>query len=389
MSIKIAVVSDLHCHHSSTGPADTLLLSDMPRRPEKNHPVSALDQLIQQDKLSTDILMMPGDLANRADPQGINSAWDEVGKIARSLQAKVTAATLGNHDVIWKAPVDNSFKLANDLLPQFPTSDPELYKHFWADGFYIEEKENYRILVVNSVWHQTNEVSAKRGLISTSQLDSIEKRLSDCSPKAFQIALCHHHPIQHEEIDLGPNDLMENGSIFVDLLSKYKFSLLVHGHKHHPRLRVGNSGGYYLPVFAAGSFSAGMKLGLGTRARNVFHIIELEDSSDNTSPKGTIKTWQFQVQRGWTKATYSAADFPHLAGFGSNCQPDELASLVERTFNSHDKEIISWTHITTSIPEIQWVPPSTLNAVNRVLSTRGFQLSPSAPDRPQTIGKYA
>jgi UDP-2,3-diacylglucosamine pyrophosphatase LpxH len=36
---------------------------------------------------------------------------------------------------------------------------------------------------------------------------------------------------------LGSYDLMINGEQLVDILEKHNFCLLIHGHKHHPRIQ--------------------------------------------------------------------------------------------------------------------------------------------------------
>lgn len=387
MTLRIAVLSDLHCHHPSAGFAETLLLTDSPRRPAKQHPVSALELLIQSNELKADLVLMPGDLANKADSQGIISGWGFISSIAQLLHAPVVASTLGNHDVIWKEPCDDSFKLARDLWPQFPTNNQDQYNSFWSEGFYFEEQEFYRVLVINSVKHHTNELSAKRGLITDLQLEAINRYLESAPHKDFQIGLCHHHPIQHEEMALGPTDLMENGSRLVELLSKHAFSILVHGHKHHPRLKTDTSWANPITVFASGSFSVGLKLGLGSRIRNVFHLIEME--ANQNSVRGKIRTWQFQLERGWTVANASAADFPHLTGFGSLVSPAELASRIENTFRTEAKDVVNWSVISNAIPEIECIPPSVFRTVGELLTSRGIHLTPAAPDHPTYIGVYA
>lgn len=387
MTLRIAIVSDLHCHHSNAGHSDTLLLSDLARRPEKQHPVSALDLLIKNENLEADVLLLPGDFTSRADQQGMNSAWDYATAIKHSLKARITASTIGNHDVIWTTPADDAFNLARNLLPLFPTENTANHHSFWSEGFYFEEQSDYRILVLNTVKHYTNEVSAKRGLVSQGQLNSIERYLRSASPKPFQIGLCHHHPIQHEEIALGSTDLMENGTALVELLSRYSFNILVHGHKHHPRLRIDSSGGHSLAVFASGSFSACMSAGLGSRVRNAFHIVHLFPDEDNLPlRRGTIVTWQFQQDMGWTKATQSAADFPHLTGFGATETPDYYARKIHDTFRAHGSDIVRWTLIAGTIPDLEWVPPMTFRSIGQILQHKGLQLVPEAPDRPIHIG---
>ena len=277
--LNFAVISDFHCHHSSQGAAKTLLLSDAERSPSSQHPVEALLDLIKVTSLKADILLMPRDLTNAVDPQGMLSGWGFVQEIGSALGASCIAPTLGNHDVISRQPCDDAFKLARRLRsPKFPSADEQAFDQFWSKGFFVVDGEQWRVLAVNSVASHTTEESAKQGLVTPHQLDSIQNFLSSATPKAVQVAMCHHHPILHEDIGLGKSDVMENGSLLVETLSKYGFSLLVHGHKHHPKLTY-SSGPTPLPILASGSFSAGMKNGLASRTRNVFHLVTLSNSS--------------------------------------------------------------------------------------------------------------
>jgi hypothetical protein len=385
METTVAVLSDLHCHHESSGFAESLLVTTTPRKPTGQHPVSALLDLIKLEKLQADALLMPGDIANKVDPQGMISGWAFVNEIANSLQATVIAPTLGNHDVISRNPSDDPFSLAKALHPEFPSSTEHIYNEFWANGFCIVEGTNFRIAIVNSVASHTNEASAKRGLVSDLQLAQLKRALESVTPKPFQVAVCHHHPILHEDIGLGTSDIMVNGSLLVELLSGHGFHLLVHGHKHHPKLSY-VAGAEPLPILAAGSFSAGMKNGLASRTRNVFHVITLSRASTSAGVYGLIRTWQFQHSRGWTPASSSATDFPHKAGFGCYSRPGELAEKVEAVFRHLNRPIVKWTEIASAIPELRFVIPVTLAEIQRTLTEKRMQTHPAFPDEPTHLG---
>lgn len=108
MGITIAVLSDLHCHHSSCQPTESLLITDADRSPPSQHPVSGLFELIEKHGLVADALLMAGDLTNKVDRQGIISGWDFVQDIARALKADILAPTLVNHDVISRISTEDA-----------------------------------------------------------------------------------------------------------------------------------------------------------------------------------------------------------------------------------------------------------------------------------------
>ena len=113
-------------------------------------------------------------------------------------------------------------------------------------------------MIINSVATHLTKEAAEHGSISHQQLALLETALSQKEALPFQIAVCHHHPILHEDIGLGTLDVMENGSLLTDLLASHGFHLLIHGHKHHPKLSYA-PGAVPLPVLASGSFAAGMR----------------------------------------------------------------------------------------------------------------------------------
>jgi len=272
------------------------------------------------------------------------------------------------------------------LRPMFPASSRQEFEGFWAKGFCLLEQDHFRVLVINSVASHTNEKSAKQGLVSNQQLDDIARSLNTAAVKPFQIAVCHHHPMLHEDINLGKSDVMENGSLLTALLAERGFDLVVHGHKHHPKLSYA-PGATPIAVLASGSFAAGMKSGLATRTRNVFHIVTLhKDDSRNGCIEGTVLTWQFRQWKGWTPATWDSAEFPHRTGFGCHEPPGKLAEEAEAVFRKRGVDVCKWPDVALGVPELRFVPPAVFESVGRHLKAKGLDLCPPPPDDPGYIG---
>ena len=66
---------------------------------------------------------------------------------------------------------------------------------------------------------------------------------------------------------------MVNGSLLLSLLERFGFQLVVHGHKHHPKLSYAAGGGASPAVLASGSLAAIATPILATNARNLFHLV--------------------------------------------------------------------------------------------------------------------
>jgi hypothetical protein len=387
MEARFAILSDLHCHHSSQGPAESLLLTDLDRVPASQHPVEALLNRIKASQLRSDFVIAPGDLANRVDRQGMISGWAFVHEISNALRARAVVPTIGNHDVLSRdKTAPDPFQLPKHLKPQFPTADSRLTEQFWANGFFVWETDGIRFLVVNSAASHNNEILAKRGLITETQLEQIRAELEKTSGK-LSIAVCHHHPMLHEDIGLGTDDVIQNGSLFTQLLSEHKFDFLIHGHKHHAKLSYAPSGPNPLPVLASGSFSAGMSTGLASRTRNLFHIVTLIRDKETDPSRGNIQTFQFRHSKGWSPATWAAAEFPEITGFGCLEGAPAIALLIRGAFEKNGKSVAAWTEIMESVPELRFVPPAVFEGVGAELKEMGFVVAPFPPDEPRFIGR--
>src|ERR1039457_5481428 len=169
MEIQIAIASDLHCHHSSQEPAESLLISDLDRVPASQHPIESLLERIRADALTADFLVAPGDLANRADRQGLISGWSFLQEVGSALGVKGIITTIGNHDVLLHETTVDAFQLAKRLRPLFPSPEQKQTDEFWANGFYIRQQDDVRVLVLNSAASHTNKTLAKRGHITDQQ----------------------------------------------------------------------------------------------------------------------------------------------------------------------------------------------------------------------------
>jgi len=163
MSIRVAIASDFHCHPSTVEPTSSFFLSDAPWLPASHHPIASLIEMIDHSSLSADVLLIPGDLTDRINRQGLRTAWDAVGNLRRALSADLLAATIGNHDVDSRAVHGGDpFQLAREFDPRFPAQSEENKRRFWSDGFFWIDNAHVRILVVNSVADHLNEEEAKR-----------------------------------------------------------------------------------------------------------------------------------------------------------------------------------------------------------------------------------
>jgi hypothetical protein len=353
-------------------------LSDALRLPAGNHPVEALLDLIERDKLSADVVLVPGDLTDKVDQAGMLVAWAGVKEIAGALGADLIATTLGNHDVDSREKHSaDAFHIPLHLARDYPLAEPLARRDFWSDGFCILDHSKVRVLVLNSVAEHRSEELAERGSVTDELLQNLAYRLRGLEPRDLQVALVHHHPIAHEESHLGSQDLMVNGSLLLTLLGEHGFRVLVHGHKHHPRLRYFDGGGSPVLVFAAGSFAA-----LGAhffQAGNLFHILEMSSGTLlGCTQSGFIHSWAFTYGKGWAPSHPASHGIPSQAGFGCMRDPIALASQVAALVTNNTTSAMKWSDVVGALPEVAFMLPSHLTTLTtQLLNAHAIEVSVS------------
>jgi 3',5'-cyclic AMP phosphodiesterase CpdA len=353
----IAIASDLHSHPIVAGQEpESFLTCDLQPLPWKRNPIEALKRRISTTGITADVLLCPGDLANRCSPQGMVTAWTSVNELGETLRAQRVIATLGNHDVdSHRLHGDNAFAIARRVGGHFPLDEPVAAGEYWAKHFSIVRIDDTRLLVLNSVASHTNKADALHGLISDATLEALEESLGKTARGPLNIALVHHHPHLHEDIGTGAGDLMHGGQRLIDVLSNHGFSLIVHGHKHHPKISYAQGGAASPAVFAAGSLTHINKAGLATNTRNLFHMLDVRPSrTAGCMVEGVVHSWEFNWMDGWNQSTVRSAGFPSIAGFGCRVPPEELASRIVPLIGS---SLVEWPTIEARLPELRYVLP--------------------------------
>jgi len=387
MSLRIAVVSDLHCHPPRETGNASYLLTVAPRVPANTHPVQSLHELIAKEDLKCDILALPGDFTDRADHAGFVVGVHNVREIAQKLGAETILACLGNHDIdSRKQSSQDPFYLGDQLFPDFPLVDPDEKCRFFQSGYAIVEGENWRCLIVNSVYQHTDLQSAKRGILTEPQLEAIRRTLEQLERKPIQICLSHHHPLRHEEVDLEDHDLMQGGDRLLNILEVAGFGLVIHGHKHHPRLRYSSAGAAHpIPVFSSGSLSAIISDRMSRSVRNTFHIIELNAANERIpAVHGQIWTWEFSAIKGWLPSTAQSAGISSQTGFGARIHPQDLAREVEATFG--ESKWMEWSLVTDRVDHLKYTTPNDLRSLAEILQAKEILMKPSEL-QPEYLGR--
>ena len=364
--MKICIISDLHCKYQNdvNSPSNTLLFSNQRRIPANQHPIAALLETIQRENLNADVLICPGDLGDKADEQGIISSWNFLEEIRHALDANELIGIPGNHDVNSHGGVD-SFSFIKNFHHKFPTKDIIANNSFWSLGFCVFKFGNILILLINTVHDHIDIDSSSKSNLDAGMLERIEKELIQILGE-FDLKICimHHHPIKHSNItNYRDSDSVDRGDDLVNLLSRFHFNILIHGHKHQPRMTIYNG----LAIFACGSFASSANL-QGTGIQQMFHIVELFENSKN----GKIESWEYSIIDGWTQ----------------NLNIEEVARLINELYVEGDRKPFFFEKILKKISGIEYLDAEKLTILGRILrETYNLEGRPSFPLQPNSIGE--
>ena len=237
------------------------------------------------------------------------------------------------------------------------------------------------MLIINSVFYHHNTSESVKGKVSTSQIAKITKYLESNKTEKIKIALLHHHPVQHSRLDLGTDDVVENGEKLLDVLAKYSFDIVIHGHKHDPWLRNQiTESQRNITIFSSGSFSATSNI-IFTSKRNTFHIVEINKNSKEV--KGTIATSTFLPKVGWIDKNHDIHGFPPLTGFGYKDSIDKLFLEIKDLVG--DRKIVNWSEITNLLPDIYHLTPSQTEELEETLNKNRLIISSRISLKPEII----
>lgn len=402
--LRVAVVSDIH---AGSKPSEwTHVVAEPPTAAAGSQPLADLFQFVRDRNLKADYLIAPGDISNQADGVGLQYAWRVLHSLASEMGARLVAAP-GNHDVITHDDVADGTILMRNLLPSFPTGNPEVDDQFWIDGYAILEEPSHRIVVVNSTFDfppyptgfgtgtaewDTYTKELDRGGFPEEVESRLNSALSGLEQK-INILVVHHHPQEHQLRDQFKDTYgsMRRGDALLALLHQHHNAgrwILIHGHKHIPQLvHAGGSVGTSVTMMCAASAGASIWPPHHTVTRNQFHIINLE--SDATpglgTLRGTVESYFWAFSEGWMPPQRKGCGLPAIAGFGCTDDHRDLAAQVVELMNSEGLEFLDVPELHSRLPRLKYQVPVEFELFEAHLFTAGFFLSRDPDERAHQV----
>jgi calcineurin-like phosphoesterase family protein len=368
MTFSLAILSDLHAapkSGSSGAMSDVKLFSDQEQMSPSEHPILGLKELIKTAGLTANAVVCPGDMTNKANGPALAYVWSNLHQIGSLLGASGVVATVGNHDVDSRGHSEGGFprEALMRLKPPFPASETRLSDKYWAHGYCFQVVGQARFLVINTCWLHEARDELERGVVSDYTIEQIADELKKPSASAFNIAVFHHHPHPHTDLKLGADDIIKNGQKLLDLLADHGQWLVVHGHKHHPKVEYAQ-GQYQQPiVLASGSFSGRLEGDNAAVSKNYFHLVQIQKFGSQLV--GEMVSWQWIPGLGWRQYAASPPALPSRVGFGCRETPEALAMKVAGFIGS--RASVEWSELVSNIPQLKFMMPKQFEALTILL----------------------
>jgi len=390
--MRFAVVSDIHADELES--RDTYVASEPPPSVAKQHPLADLIDYVTDKQLKADWLICPGDLANKANSTGKAYGWKRLHELATALDSKGIFATPGNHDVVTHTKVDDPAKELKLLNPSFPSGRPTDDETFWRDGFSLwDEDPLIRILNLNSCHSFPTHPgpaadpaalaeyfsALDRGAFTPEVQKGLKPILKGLTPKPVNILLCHHHPVEHERLDLfkdtyGP---MERGGNLVQMLEDNASAgrwLIIHGHKHVPNSTTAGPSSNSPLILCSASLGGKLWHPIVTVTKNQFHVVEFDTTvvPGLARTRGVIRSYMWGYGSGWQSAQ-PMSGLPATCGFGVIHDFRDLAQQVRDQLVSRAMEFESWSQLCLILPALRYQGPKDLELLEDELEAIGFR----------------
>ena len=353
---KIGLISDIHFGQMSR--TKEFAVPGEPIQDETSGAQSLEKGLIDiLKKHKVDYLFIAGDLTSIGSPQEFYYCEEKILKIAQEvgISKENIICALGNHDVdrtvaeLWKNAEPNEVELGrerpeelNELIKKLyqlmaantASSCMEHINHIVTMGIApfsgVVEREEFIVFVLNSSWKCNGEQKYAHGILTMEQLkwlkDIAEPFRTDPRKK---IILMHHHPVDYS-FPIHQEDIskVQEASELIDWAGKYGINIILHGHRHHPKIKTYKENGWDNPItiICAGSVSVCVKH--RGEIPNTFHILEFEKDAIPFY----LYNYEYSGVRGWEPIRKSSAETPlnHKMLLGKAFEEREIKKTIQQ-----------------------------------------------------------
>lgn len=299
-----------------------------------------------------DLLLVAGDMTDRAHDGPLQEVWADLHWLAQELGVPLIA-TSGNHDYDSRASHDPlPTKSLMSLEPPFPFGSVNDRNKYFAEQHAVYVDDRAIVVSANSAAHHgyitAGSAEHEHGRYSSIMPTFLHRSLSEQTGKPkFRIFLTHHHLNQLPNFDQEERSYSIGHEDVLRTLLDHGSWLVIHGHKHRGWIQYASGNGDAPPLVSASSFSADFGSGsFAEKVRHQFHVLELwpdEELEGVTGSRGIVHTWTHS-DIGWRIAE-AEEGLPGWTGFGwkvdVNALARRLARIVVREHSISGEELIA------------------------------------------------
>lgn len=414
---RVAVVSDIHAYSSATiasgaTPPSWVTSAELSRH---RNPLKDLDDYVKANSITADLLLCPGDIADKADEPSLEYAWDKIQIIARSMACKLVVGAVGNHDlhsrpkapaasVVGTSIISSPFPSAKvrDLVPPFPLADGNECRRYWSDQVAEYSDDQCRVVTLNSCAshgyiHEGSEEYTK-GRFSEEAEEKLVQLLTTSKSRPVNILLTHHHPQTITDLRFTDNSTMIRGDRLLNILGSGEYGswMVVHGHRHVPHFHFASGDNDRAYVFSAGSIGVILSTHFyPTKPPNQFYVVEFD--LDQISERGTgllglVNAWNWHLGTGWQPAA-ETDPIPAQSGFGNRLPATHLAEQVASLIKGKAKDrqgdvIMLEDEVARSYPDISFLLPTEREKFKNSLEHAGVSVGRSPRQKTKLLFAY-
>ncbi len=321
---RVAVLSDIHFGQMArtnyfAAPGEKI-------KDYSSGDMSLGDGLINlMNSMKPEYFLVAGDLTSAAEPQEFFFCEKKILEIAAEVGVKkenIICCT-GNHDVDWKISnlfdvpeghfenADEVFRCRREKYQEIASNVAQICMDeikLAGEGPVpfsgIKEANDFVIFVLNTSLKCGPEQNYSHGELTGEQLGWLEEQLKRYSTDdRKKLVLMHHHPFNYPFPAISEDtSQIKEGAEFIELAEKNGVDFVIHGHRHHPKIKtVLPEGCAPITYFCAGSLSVNAEHRSNGEIPNTVHFIDIDKEKDYF----VLYNYSYTGTEGWKKTQNS------------------------------------------------------------------------------------
>lgn len=352
---RIAVLSDIHFGKFARSndfaiPGEQIQDNSTGEMPMEE----GLDNLLKE--MHPSYMFVAGDLTSVGEAEEFYYCERKLISIAEKcgVPKKNIICSLGNHDVDWNISKIADEKIERDMVKGRYLAMPDEVKKCIIDSYQgiaasaalhglgmlrraeidkqgplpysgIFEEDEFIVFCLNTGAFCTQKNEYAHGKLSREQLEWFDNMAAKYrEDERKKIVLMHHHPFNYAyPFPTADLSLLEEGAEFVECATKNKIDIVIHGHRHHPRVesfqgQIGNA----ITFLCAGSLAVNAKHRSNGEIPNMLHFIDIDKDKDYY----VLHNYKYTGPEGWKEVV------------NEKVTPLDAKMLIGKVFSEQEKE---------------------------------------------------